>query len=101
MLAVAHPLGLSNGPGARFDAGQAGLERTHIAFPAAGDELVFLSGLDDAKAFAALVLLARGGRGFGLEIGHNESSPAVHRQAGRWKRGYLRRWKSVQRTITV
>jgi hypothetical protein len=34
-------------------------------------------------------------------IGHRGSSPAVHRQAGRWKRGYLRRWKSVHRTITV
>jgi len=81
MFAIARPFGLSNRPGTRFEAGHTGFAGIHAPIPAAGHKLVFLARLNEAMALSARVLLARDGRGFGLEIGHNESSPAVHRQA--------------------
>ena len=89
VLAIAHPLGLRDRPNARVEAWHAGLAGIHAPVPAARHKLVFLARFNQAVALAAFVLLARGGRGFGLEIGHNESSPAVHRQAVELGEGLL------------
>ncbi|WP_167659524.1 hypothetical protein [Pseudomonas sp. RIT623] len=76
VLAVGYPLGLSYRPIARQGSFRAGLEAAHIAFPAAGNELVCLAWLDVPAALAADVALPGHGVGCRLEIGHDLSSPA-------------------------
>ena len=81
VFTIAAPFRLGGGPSAGSKAIGTCFETGHVTIPAAGDELILLTWMNRPAALTAFMLLASGGRGFRLKIGHSDSSPAVHRQA--------------------